>query len=270
MPIRRYDQKSVASRFSAAADTYNRHADVQSKAASRLIRLIDNNPAIKSILEIGCGTGILTAKLAKKFPSARICATDISKGMILESKKQLKSQQNIKWITGDFRELPGLGRFDMVTSSSSLHWIPPLDTTFQKVQTLLKKNGIFAFSMMVKGTLAELHTARKRVVPSKRVSKQLPAQKEILNSLKRCGLKIIHKYNETCRVTFKSASCLLKSLHEQGVTGGPFASGKTPLNRSDLARLVSYYNTHYKCSGGSVFATHKVLYVVAKEKNAPI
>jgi malonyl-CoA O-methyltransferase len=265
MPIRRYDQKSIAGRFSAAANTYNRHADVQSKAVSRLIRLLDRNPVIKSILEIGCGTGILTAELADKFSSAQIYATDISRGMILESQKQLKSQQNIKWIAGDFRELSGLGKFDMVISSSSLHWITPLDTTFKKVLTLLKKNGIFAFSMMIKGTLAELHAARKRVVPSKIVSRQLPAQEEVLNSLKRCGLKIIHKHSETCRVTFKSAAYLLKSLHEQGVTSGPFASGKTPLNRSELERLVSYYNTHYKNRSGGVFATHEIMYVVAEK-----
>jgi len=208
MPIRRYDQKSVASRFSAAANTYNRHAGVQSKAVSRLIRLLDHKSAVKSILEIGCGTGILTAKLADKFSLAQIYATDISRGMILESQKQLKSRQKIKWIVGDFRELSGLGKFNMVISSSSLHWIVPLRTTFRKIYGLLEKGGTFAFSIMLKGTLVELHTARVKVAPSKKVIRQLPVQKEIMTYLKQCGLDIIHKQVEIYHCVFLNLQML--------------------------------------------------------------
>ena len=264
MPIRRSNQKSVASRFSAAADSYDRHAGIQSRVASRLTGLLANRPVIKSILEIGCGTGLLTAKLAKKFPLAAICATDISKGMIVKSNARFKTSKRIKWITGDFRDLSGLGKFNLVTSSSSLHWITPLKTTFSKVSSLLGKDGTFAFSIMVKGTLAELHSARKKIAPAKTVKRQLLLGREVINLLGSSGLAVVESKRASYRAVFRSASCFLKSLHEQGVTSGPFASGRELLNRCELERLVSYYDEHYKCSGG-VFATYQVLYVVAKK-----
>mgnify|MGYP001592734018 CR=1 FL=1 len=264
MPTDKGDQQTVAGRFSAAAGTYNRHAIAQSSAASNLMKLLPRRHAVRSILEIGCGTGILTAKLAKRFPSAGIHAADISREMILEAKKRLVGSRTIKWIARDFRELRLKPGFDLITSSSSLHWITPLDRTFRKASRLLKKDGLLVFSMMAKGTLAELHESRRRIAPAKKPTKQLPRVSDVLNNLKDAGLDVCFQSRKTYRATFKSAANLLKSLHEQGVTGGHFASGSKQLNRGELERLVSYYDRHYKCPGGIV-ASYEVLYVAAKK-----
>jgi len=265
LPTRTRVRKSIAARFSAAADTYDNHAAVQSRTASQLINLLAAKLSAKSILEIGCGTGILTKKLAKRFPFARICATDISDGMIRHAREHFKPPKNISWLTGDFRESRNLGTFDLVISSSALHWITPLSRTFRKISALISKDGTLAFGIMLKGTLAEVHTARRKVVPSKKARKQLLPENKVLTLLKASGLTILKKHRAIYRNVFKSGRLLLRSLHEQGVTSGPFASGQTPLNRRELEKLVSYYDKHYKCTDG-VYATYKVLFVLATRK----
>ena len=256
--------KSIASRFSAAAGTYDNHAGVQARVASQLTALLGTDRPVGSILEVGCGTGLLTKKLARIFPSAQICATDISSKMIFNAQKHFRSKKSILWIAGDFREVLDLGRFDLIVSSSALHWITPLEKTFRKISSHLKKNGLLVFGIMLKGTLAELHEARRNTVPAKAVQKELPPEKEVLNALKAARLQIVRKQRATYRDFFRSGAHCLKSLHEQGVTGGPFSSGRTPLTRSELTELVSYYDKNYKCVDG-VYATYNVLYIVAEK-----
>lgn len=258
-------QKAIAGRFSAAAGTYNRHATIQSRVASGLINFTGRKCKPSAILEIGCGTGILTTRLLTTFPGATIHATDISEGMIREAEKRTATSKRVKWLAGDFRDMKTPAKFDLVVSSSTLHWITPLKKTFRKAGNLMRKDGVIAFSMMLNGTLAELHATRAKIAPGKKAAMQLPACREVLALLKQRGFRKIRHRLTTYICRFPSASRLLKSLHEQGVTSGPFASGAMPLNRSELERLVSHYDKHYKCRGG-VSATYKVLYVVAEKK----
>jgi len=260
------EQKSIATRFSAAAGTYNRHSRIQSEAAASLMKFIGDGVMASKILEIGCGTGILTKKLAARYPSAVICATDISEAMTAGARKHLGKYRRIQWLNGDFNAQKLPSGFDLAVSSSSLHWIYPLKNTFRKIHGLLRQEGTFAFSMMLKGTLAELHKSRRKAAPSKEVARQLPTQKEVLHLLRLAGFRILRMRREICRPVLRSASSLLKALHEQGVTGGPFASGDKLLNRRELVSLVSYYNSHYKCRRGGVFATYKILFVTAEKK----
>jgi len=256
--------KSVTSRFSSAAATYNRHANVQLKTAARLMSILQKTRDVQSILEIGCGTGILTKMLSQKFPAAAIDATDISSGMILQSQKHLKAWKNIRWITGDFREMRNSGKYDLVISSSALHWITPLDKTLRMINDLLDRDGILAFGIMLRGTLAELHRARKETAPRKAVQQQLPTRMKVASLLEKTGFRIIKMHNKKYRPVFRSAALLLKSLHEQGVTGGPFTARRKHLTRGELAQLVFYYDKHCNCRGG-VFATYEVLHVLARK-----
>jgi len=257
------DQKSIATRFSAAAGTYNRHSSIQSQAASFLLKLLVPAHEVSAILEIGCGTGILTKRLVKKYPAAAICATDISEAMTASARKQLGGNRHIQWLTGDFNELEIPCKVDLAVSSSSLHWITPLELTFRKIAGILKDGGTFAFSIMVKGTLGELHNTRKKAAPDKPVSRQLPTQKQVMDLLRLAGFRTVRKRLETSRAVFRSTASLLKSLHEQGVTSGSLASSGRLLNRRELVSLVSSYDNHYKSRRGGVFATYKILYVVA-------
>jgi malonyl-CoA O-methyltransferase len=258
-------QRSVAARFSAAAATYDSHAAIQNEAAEKVIELIKSLPVRGRVLEVGCGTGVLTERLVVNLPDAFINAIDVSPAMIRMAQIRLAGNGRVMWIVGDIDSVRQGRPFDLVASSSSLHWITPLGAAFKNLHSILAEDGYLIFSLMTAGTLAELHSARERVAPDKQVSTKLPSSGEVMNALKDSGFQVISEQKHVSKQEFTSASELLRHLHEQGLTGGRFSSGGAPLNRSELGRLVSDYDSNCRSANGRVFATYEVLYVVAKK-----
>ncbi|HEX4095209.1 MAG TPA: methyltransferase domain-containing protein, partial [Caulobacteraceae bacterium] len=70
--------------FDAAAETYDAAAPVQRAVAARLAEKIAALPLPPKprILEIGCGTGFLTAALRERLPGGEWLITDISPRML--------------------------------------------------------------------------------------------------------------------------------------------------------------------------------------------
>ena len=98
-----------------------------------------------TILDFGCGTGLLTAKMASI--AHRVLALDSSAKMISVLKnKQLPnvdtlsvelSEETIK--TNDLLH----SKFDLIVASSVCAFLPDYEGTLQLLKTLLKPNGLF-------------------------------------------------------------------------------------------------------------------------------
>src|SRR6185436_12528276 len=64
-------------------------------------------PENAAVLEIACGTGIVTRRLRDKFaPSTKIIATDLNQAMIDHAKQKFRAEENVEWKTADATELP--------------------------------------------------------------------------------------------------------------------------------------------------------------------
>lgn len=102
------------------------------------------NPNVSAILDLGCGIGVLTTRLASRFPSALVVGVDRSKYLL----RRLRRKKNISIILG---EIPTLSlrnqSFDLVVAVQVLHEIfhfkgvRVLNRTLQSVYHLLKKDG---------------------------------------------------------------------------------------------------------------------------------
>jgi len=104
------------------------------------------NPNVSAILDLGCGIGALTTRLAERFPSALIVGIDKSKYLL----SKLQRKRNVLTVLGDIPNLPlKNGFFDLVVAVQVLHEIlcfkgaHALVRTFQSVFGLLKKDGEF-------------------------------------------------------------------------------------------------------------------------------
>jgi malonyl-CoA O-methyltransferase len=73
----------VAQHFSRAAESYERGAGLHRHVAARLVEMLPdpNGSEDLSILEVGCGTGVLTDLIRRRYPRARLCAIDVAEGM---------------------------------------------------------------------------------------------------------------------------------------------------------------------------------------------
>ena len=70
------DKQHIASCFSKAALTYDKHAVIQRRVAEALSVLIEKHKSlldlpVTGICDLGCGTGFLTEYLCRRFSRAR-------------------------------------------------------------------------------------------------------------------------------------------------------------------------------------------------------
>ena len=63
----------VATSFGARAGSYELHADLQRGVAERLARLLPPLDAPR-VLELGCGTGLLSRHLIERYPMEASCS----------------------------------------------------------------------------------------------------------------------------------------------------------------------------------------------------
>jgi demethylmenaquinone methyltransferase/2-methoxy-6-polyprenyl-1,4-benzoquinol methylase len=70
-----------------------------------------------SILDLACGTGILTRKIAQKFPNSKIIGVDITQSYLEVAKRNSSRFQNITFVNQDAEKLDLDTKFDCITSS---------------------------------------------------------------------------------------------------------------------------------------------------------
>lgn len=256
-------QCSVTARFSAASETYHKNADVQKIVARKLLSLLSTRQPIDHILEVGSGTGLLTEFLLEHFPTAMIHAVDISKEMVEQAQHRLSGHNRFQHFISDLRTFDPPILYPLFVSSSSMHWISPIEDGLKRMTDLLEPGGDVAVALMLHGTLGELRATRLRVAPHKPPLGRLPLAEEVLCGLERMGMLIITKWQETIRAHHASAEAFLRAIHEQGLTGGMVSSSKCPLTRGELQRLRAEYEARYNNDGTGVFATYEVLFLRA-------
>ena len=102
----------------------------------------------KKILEIGCGNGYLSRKMAKK--GAKVTAIDISEKFIhLASNKEKRNPLGVRYFVKDAANLRGIKsrNFDIVIANMVLIDIPNAEKTIKETSRILKEKGKFIFSI---------------------------------------------------------------------------------------------------------------------------
>ena len=71
----------------------------------------------RTVLDLACGTGILTKQIAEKLPHAEIIGLDITKNYLEKAKEKLISYQNTSFVNQDAEKLNLGKKFDCITAS---------------------------------------------------------------------------------------------------------------------------------------------------------
>ena len=244
-------------KFSAAALHYHEQANAQRELARILAKEILQPRACSDsleILEVGCGSGFLTEELSRLFPNSSIDALDLSDEMISEAKKQVPSP-NIDWFVADIMSFNPKKRYDLISSSSTFQWILPFEKLMLHLFDMLNPGGAIAFSMISRGTLAELFEVKSRLAPEKAAPEKLLAKEQIENIVNELGQ--IEGSLQDCKVLqeYPNTASLLRSVHQLGFSAPHLRPETKTLSPKELRELEKLYDQQYQMPNGNIFAS---------------
>lgn len=92
-----------------------------------------------AVLDVGCGTGLLTTRMAEVRPRARVTGCDFSLGMLEQASSR---GARARWVQGDALRLPFRDQaFDVVTSTEAFHWFPDQAAALREFCRVLVPGG---------------------------------------------------------------------------------------------------------------------------------
>lgn len=212
------DKKAVAASFSRAAASYDAVAGLQRTVALELIEQV--GAAAGDVLDLGCGTGFVTARIAAQ--ARAVYALDLAEGMVAYGRTH-HARDSVHWLCGDAENLPLADEsVDGVVSSLALQWCENLNAVFAELQRVLRPGGQAWLATLGPDTLGELRTAW-RAVDSRVHVNRFASRDLIEQTLRRSGLtleqwrerNIVLEYAELRQLTHE-----LKALGAHNVNKG--------------------------------------------------
>ena len=133
--------------FTARAEGYDEHMLLNvegcKEAYKEVAKLIP--AACKSLLDLGCGTGLELDEIFKKLPGTAVTGIDLTQAM-LDKLKQKYQGKSIDLICGSYFDVDlGTSKYDCAVSFQTMHHFSHDAKTalYRKVLQSLKENGIY-------------------------------------------------------------------------------------------------------------------------------
>ena len=129
---------------------YKKHATVQQSVALRIIEGLKFS-GNEQVLDIGCGDGKVTSKIAELIPDGQVIGMDVSVNMICEAQLTYAHIPNLSFVQKDVQSFTFDQKFDLVTSFFALHWVANHELVLGNIKAVLNKGGKIIFIMPVGG-----------------------------------------------------------------------------------------------------------------------
>ena len=123
----------------------------------------------ENILDLGCGTGQLTEKIARN--GTEVMGIDSSQNMI---EKARQNYPDLQFNVADARNFQIDRTFDAVFSNATLHWVPEADAVIDRVYQILKSGGRFVAEFGGKGNVQSITTALSQALKEIGINRDNP------------------------------------------------------------------------------------------------
>jgi trans-aconitate 2-methyltransferase len=120
------------------AQTYDRVSDPQYQWGLEVLDRLEL-AGDELVLDAGCGSGRVTAKLLERLPQGRVLCVDASESMIEKAREALGDRAD--YPVADLSELSVADPVDAIFSTATFHWVPDHDLLFARLHAALKPGG---------------------------------------------------------------------------------------------------------------------------------
>ena len=100
-----------------------------------------------TVLDLACGTGLVTKKILTKVGNGQVYGVDSSKSALDIARKWVGNKKNIHFILGDAETIQFDKRFDIITCQYALFFFPNAQKVLKNMKKFLKKNGVIVMSV---------------------------------------------------------------------------------------------------------------------------
>lgn len=238
------NKKRIETNFSKASTTYDKFARMQSKAADLLLEHVELAcPALPegAILEIGCGTGQMSAKICQVLGLQKLVFSDISPGMLKICQKRLEELTSApidfhcKLL--DAEQLFEKKVYAAVISGLTVQWFSDFQQALLRIYDSLIPGGEFIFSCLVRGSFPQWYSACERVnVPC--TANVLPSSEKIHWEVNRV-FDSLESVSKTIDVDYPSTEYFFRSLK---LTGTNAQTEGLLLTAGQMRRLISSWD----------------------------
>lgn len=242
-------KQQVADAFAAATATYDSAAQAQSQAADRLVELVTAAPLPPrpTVLEVGCGTGLLTRRLLPRLNGDWL-VTDLSPAMVEAARQAVGADRaQFRVMDAEHPDTP-LGMFDLIVSNLAAQWFSDIGRTAHQLRAQLAPGGRLVLSTLGRGSFAEWRAAHDSLglacgtpdyPTAEALAAQLPEGAQVLS--------------ETVKVRHANGLDFLDSLRRIGADTP--APGHTPLSAGAMRRVL-------RAMGAPVSITYTILFAI--------
>ena len=136
-----------------AADEYDASFDFVPRHGLGVVDLLDPQPG-ERVLDLGCGTGQLTAVIAQR--GAEVIGIDADAEMVEAAQRQ---HPQLRIEQADARAFTLDETVDAVFSNAALHWIPEQGRVLERVAAALRPGGRFVAELGASGNVRAIERA---------------------------------------------------------------------------------------------------------------
>lgn len=114
------------------------------------------------VLDVGCGTGLFTARIHRELPDMRVMGCDFSGGMLRHAAARTRA---LPWTRADAQRLPFRdASFDAIVSTEAFHWFPDQPRALAEFHRVLAPKGrlhVALINTAFEATSAALHAGSR-------------------------------------------------------------------------------------------------------------
>lgn len=253
------DKSGIRRAFAAAAASYDGVAALQRRVGEQLLSKHLSASLKGTIVDIGCGTGFLTERLAQCAGYRQLLALDLALPMLKMARMKLAARHAVQYLSADAECLPLRDQCaDWLFSNLALQWSRDLPALSSELQRVLKPEGRLVFSTFGPQTLQELKAAWAHADAYTHVN-AFHGQEELHTALHQAGFTRVRICAQTAVNRYASPLALMRELKNLGAHH--IAGGRNPgiTTQKQLQKMLAAYEELRSQEG--LPATFEIFYV---------